>query len=195
MEPIFFKNIVLLRKWLVKNHLVKKELWLGYYKKKSSNYNFSWSDSVDELLCFGWIDGLRKSIDEEKYMIRITPRKTTSNWSTVNIKKANKLIETSRMQKAGLIAFNLRLENKSSAYSFEQIASELSEEFKEIFKRDIQAWDYYNCLSPSVKKQCNYWVMSAKKEETRIKRLNILIEYSNKEEKIPQFKWTKKKPL
>ena len=106
-----------------------------------------------------------------------------------------KLIEANRMYKAGLTAFNFRLKNKSSFYSFEQTGSELSKEFKEIFKKNIQAWDYYNYLSPSIKKQCNWWIMSAKKEETRIKRLNILIKYSNKEEKIPQFKWTKKKPL
>jgi uncharacterized protein YdeI (YjbR/CyaY-like superfamily) len=195
MNATFFKNKTDLRDWLSKNHQNQIELWLGYYKKKSLKYNYSWSESVDELICFGWIDGLRKSIDDERYMIRITPRKPISNWSAVNIEKANNLIETSKMQKAGLIAFNLRLEKKSKVYSIEQKNSKLSEEFKHVFKKELKAWQFYNSLSPSTIKQCNLWIMSAKKEETKLKRLNILMEHSSKKEKIPQLQWTKKKPL
>jgi len=195
MEPLFFKDTYELREWLTKNHAIKKELWLGYYKKKSPKYNFSWSESVDELICFGWIDGLRKSIDNERYMIRITPRKPTSNLSSINIEKAKRLIGLNLMQEDGLKAFNLRLENKPNVYSFEQNSAELLEEFKQIFQKDELGWKFYNSLTPSVKKQCNWWVMSAKKKETKLKRLNILIESSKNKEKIPQLKLTKKKPL
>jgi len=195
MKPTFFKNIFELREWLSKNHAIKKELWLGYFKKKSPKYNFSWSESVDELICYGWIDGLRKTIDKERYMIRITPRRPSSNWSAVNIEKANKLIKQNLMKEAGLKAFKLRLEKKSKVYSFEKTTAELSEEFQNVFKKNKQAWSFYNSLSQSIKKQCNWWIMSAKKEETRLKRFRILMEYSNKKEKIPQFNWTKKKPL
>lgn len=195
MEPIFFKNTSKLREWLTKNHDFTKELWLGYYKMKSPKYNFSWSESVDELICFGWIDGLRKSIDDERYMIRITPRKPSSNWSAVNIDKATKLIKLNLIQEAGLKAFNIRLEKKSKVYSFEQTCLELSEEFQQRFQLDKLAWKFFNSLSPSAKKHSIWWIMSAKREGTKLKRLNILIESSKKEEKIPLLIWTKKKPL
>lgn len=195
MKPIFLRNTKELRKWLEINHLIKTELWLGFYKTKSPKFNYSWSDTVDELICFGWIDGIRKSIDEESYMIRITPRKPTSNWSAINIEKANRLIKLNLMQESGLKAFNLRCKDKSKVYSFEQGKVKLPDHYDQEIMKNEKGWKFYNSLSSSIKKQCCYWIMSAKKKETQLKRLQILIDSSNKEEKIPQLNWSKKKPL
>lgn len=106
MRPKFFKNTDELREWLKDNHSTQSELWVGYYKKRAKKHNFTWSESVDELLCYGWIDGLRKSIDSERYMIRITPRRRKSHWSKVNLEKIQKLIQNGKMQKPGLKAFS-----------------------------------------------------------------------------------------
>lgn len=192
MKPIFFKNTKKLRDWLAKNHAIKTELWLGYFKKNSPKYNYSWSDTVDELICFGWIDGLRKSIDKERYMIRITPRKPNSNWSKINIEKATNLIEKGLMTGAGLKAFEIRREKKSKIYSFEQQHIELSSEFEELFQKNKKAWEFFKQLSPTTKKQSVWWINSAKRKETQLNRLAILIESSEKKQKIPPLNWAKK---
>ena len=194
MKPIFLKNTEELRKWLNNNHKKESEIWLGYYKKRSSKFNFSWSDSVDELLCYGWIDGLRKSLDKERYMIRITPRKRKSNWSRVNSEKVARLIQEQRMQSPGLKAFaNFRKES-TGKYSFERDHVELDENYKKSIKENANAWEFFEKLSPSVKKQSVWWIMSAKREDTRLRRLNVLINSSSNQEKIPQLTW-KKKPV
>ena len=184
MEPIFFKNTQKLREWLQQNHKTASVLWLGYYKVKSPKFNFTWSESVDELLCFGWIDGLRKSIDSERYMIRITPRKPNSNWSKINIDKVKILIEKGLMKKAGLQAFENRKSANSNNYSFEQRNVSLLTPYKNVFKSNKKAWNFFNNLSPTTKKQSIWWVMSAKKEVTQLRRLHILINCSENEEKI-----------
>ena len=135
----------------------------------------TWPQSVDEALCFGWIDGVRKSIDKDSYQIRFTQRKPTSIWSANNIKKMEELTKQRLMQSAGLASFEKRTESKSRIYSYEKEEAELTPDFKKQFKANKKAWDYFQSLAPSYKKVSAHWVMRAKQETTRIKRLNQLI--------------------
>lgn len=163
------------------------ELWIGFYKKSSGKASITWPESVDAALCFGWIDGVRKSIDEDSYMIRFTPRKTRSTWSSVNIKRAKELLEVGLMQPAGLNAFQARQENRSGIYSYEQRGVDLPDQYGKLLKKNSGAWKFFQAQSPSYKKAANWWVLSAKKEETRVKRLEKLIDDSSHGRTIPQF--------
>jgi uncharacterized protein YdeI (YjbR/CyaY-like superfamily) len=178
MSPKFFKTPSAFRKWLAANHAKSKELWVGFYKKASGKPSITWPESVDEALCFGWIDGVRKSIDEESYQIRFSPRKSTSIWSAVNIRNAEKLIKEKRMQAAGLKAFAARKENRSGIYAYEQRSSELAEPYLSMLKRNKAAWKFFQAQPPYYRKTVNWWVVSAKQEATRMGRLNKLIEAS-----------------
>lgn len=174
----FFKTQPAFRKWLAANHAKSKELWVGFYKKNSGKPSITWPESVDEALCFGWIDGIRKSIDEESYQIRFTPRKPGSIWSAVNIRNAEKLIEQKRMEPAGLKTYQARKENRSGIYSYEQRSPELVEPYLSKLKRNKTAWKFFQAQPPYYRKTMNWWVTSAKQEETRLKRLHKLIEES-----------------
>ena len=185
----FFKTQKDFRKWLEKNHNKSRELWVGYYKKSSGRPSVDWPQSVDEALCFGWIDGLRKSIDGESYKIRFTQRKPGSIWSAVNLKRAKELIELGLMQPSGLEAFNKKDDKKINRYSFERENVKLDKEYEKKFKLKKKSWEFFQSMPPSYKKTTIWWVMSAKQAETRLKRLNILIECSEDGEKIPQMKW------
>lgn len=178
MNPKFFKTPSAFRKWLEAHHASSKELWVGFYKKGSGKPSIDWPQSVDEALCFGWIDGIRKSIDEESYMIRFTPRKPGSVWSAVNIRNVEKLVTEYRMQPAGLKAFEIRKENRSGIYSYEQRSAELVEPYLGKLKRNKAAWKFFQTQPAGYRKQMNWWVVSAKQEETRLKRLDKLIEES-----------------
>ena len=178
MNPKFFKSPSDFRKWLAANHSTAKELWVGFYKKSSGKPSITWPESVDEALCFGWIDGLRKSIDEDSYMIRFSPRKPGSIWSAVNMGNAERLIKEGRMQPAGLKAYEARKENRSGIYSYEQRSPELVEPYLGKLKRNKKAWGFFQAQPPSYRKTINWWIVSAKKEETRVKRLEQLIEES-----------------
>lgn len=178
MVPKFFKTPFALRKWLTAHHASAKELWVGLYKKDSGKPSIDWPESVDEALCFGWIDGIRKSIDEESYKIRFTPRKVGSVWSAVNIRNVERLIAEKRMQPAGLKAFAARKENRSGIYSYEQRSPELVEPYQAKFKRNKGAWKFFQSQPAWYRKVANWWVVSAKREETRLKRLDQLIEDS-----------------
>lgn len=194
MQPVFFKTAAEWRQWLKENHNIAQELWLGYYKKNSGKENYSWSESVDEAICYGWIDGIRRSIDEESYMIRFTPRRPTSIWSAVNIEKVKTLTEKGLMRPAGLQAWEKRQEKKSRIYSFEQELHELREDYIQTLKTNPRAWLFFSeKLAPSFRKTSIHWVMSAKQEETRLRRLNILIESSEQELKVPQLRVGEKK--
>jgi uncharacterized protein YdeI (YjbR/CyaY-like superfamily) len=175
MEPVFFAKQADFRKWLLKNHKKETELLVGFYKVGSGKPSMSWSESVDVALCFGWIDGVRKSIDKDSYQIRFTQRKPTSIWSAINIKKVEELTTAGLMHPAGLESFEKRIESKSRIYSHEKEEVELPRDFKKQFKANKKAWDYFQSLAPSYKKVSIHWVMSAKQEATRIKRLNQLI--------------------
>ena len=193
MKPTFIKNQKELRKWFEKNHDKEKEIWVGFYKKDSGKANYTWSQSVDQALCFGWIDGIRKSIDEDSYMIRFTPRNPKSNWSAINIKKIKELTKLGLMVPAGVEVFKKREAKRSEVYSFEQNKVELSKKYELKFKSNKKAWKFFQSLPPSTKKPSIWWVMSAKKEETQLRRLDVLIKSSEKEEKIPPLRLGKKK--
>jgi uncharacterized protein YdeI (YjbR/CyaY-like superfamily) len=188
----FFKSPSDLRKWFERHHGLEEELWVGYYKKDSGKPSITWPQSVDEALCFGWIDGIRKSIDDLSYKIRFTPRKPRSIWSAVNIKRAAELSEQGLMQSAGLKAFQAREKNRSGIYSYEQRSPELPDHYGKKLKKNLAAWKFFHAQPPSYRKAANWWVVSAKKEETRLKRLDNLIQHSAGGQRIPQFTPLKK---
>ncbi len=175
MLPTFFAKQSDLRKWFEKNHDKKTELIVGYYKIGSGIPSITWSQSVDEALCFGWIDSVRRSIDKNSYQNRFTPRKPSSNWSTININKVAELTKQGFMHPAGLAAFNKRKENRSSIYSYEKEATKFSPTFEKLLKANKKAWVYFQALAPSYRKVSIHWVMSAKQESTQLKRMNLLI--------------------
>ena len=175
-KPIlFFPTQKHLRKWFEKNHKKEKELFVGYYKVSSGKLSVTWSESVDEALCFGWIDGIRKSIDEESYCIRFTQRKPTSNWSAINIKKVEDLTKLGLMKPEGLKAFGYRKEGNSKIYAYENPKVEFDKSFEKTFKANKKAWAFYQTTTPTYRKVTTRWVMSAKQESTKLKRLNELI--------------------
>ena len=181
MTPTFFATQDEFRKWLQKNHKKETELLVGFYKVDTDKPSMSWSQSVDQALCFGWIDGVRKSIDNESYCIRFTPRKSTSIWSAVNIKKVEVLTSKGLMYPAGVKAFKKRKDEKSNIYAHEQESLIFNRTQEKIFKANKIAWKYFQTLAPSYKKLSIHWVTSAKMETTKLKRLNELINDSEKE--------------
>lgn len=187
MQVTFFTSPKDFRYWLECNHSDFVELWVGYYKKGSGKPSITWPESVDQALCFGWIDGLRKSLNEDSYAIRFTPRKAGSVWSAVNITRAKELIDQGLMTPAGMDAFEVRKENRSGIYSYEQRSVDLPEAYAKKFRSIKNAWEYYQSQPASYRKAANWWVVSAKKEETRATRLQKLIECSGEEKRIPQF--------
>ncbi len=193
MDPLFFQTPADFRKWLQDNHDKLEELWVGFYKKGTGRPSITWPESVDQALCYGWIDGLRKSIDEQSYKIRFTPRKTDSHWSAVNIRKVGELKKLNLMQKPGLVAFKKRNPEKSAKAAYEQREAVMDPGYEAQFKKNHSAWSYWDGKAPSYRKQCTWWVMSAKKVETQVNRLQILIKSSEKGEVIPQLKWGVKK--
>lgn len=184
MKPTFFRNQAEFRTWLSENHGRAGELWVGYYKKATGIPSITWSESVDEALCFGWIDGLRKSIDEKSYRIRFTPRKSVSRWSDINVRRVKELKKQGKMEPAGLRAFERGKQNQT-AYARKSGDVKLSRQFEEALRSNEKAWKYFNTLTPSVRKMCISWVMDARKEETQQRRLRVLIESSEKGQKIP----------
>jgi uncharacterized protein YdeI (YjbR/CyaY-like superfamily) len=175
MKPIFFSEPSEFRKWLEKNHSKEKELLVGFYKVNSGKPSMTWSQSVDQALCFGWIDGVRRSIDNDSYLIRFTPRKASSIWSAVNIKKVEELSRNGLMHQAGLAVFQNRVNGRSKLYTYEKKGILLSPEYEKMFKANKKAWVYFQALAPSYRKTSIHWVMSAKQNETQIRRLKILI--------------------
>lgn len=177
LAPKFFPNTQAFRRWLEANAGSAAELIVGYHKVATGRPSISWSESVDEALCFGWIDGVRKRIDEETYQIRFTPRRPTSIWSAVNIAKFEKLLTEGRMTPAGIAAFENRTEAKSVVYAYEQeLQAELSPTELREFKRDKAAWRIFESSPPSHKKVVLHWVCGAKKPETRRRRFTKLLE-------------------
>ena len=187
VKPKFFRTPASFREWLETHHSSAEELWVGYYKKGSGKPSITWPESVDEALCFGWIDGVRKSIDADSYMIRFTRRRPRSIWSAVNIKRAYELINLKRMTPAGIKAFSAREENRSGIYSYEQRSPELPEQYASIVKKNSAAWNYLQQQPMFYRKALSWWILSAKKEETRLRRLDKLIEISAKQQRVPPF--------
>jgi uncharacterized protein YdeI (YjbR/CyaY-like superfamily) len=187
----YFKSPSDLRRWFAEHHLTSQELWAGYYKKSSGKPSINWPESVDEALCVGWIDGIRKSVDDISYTIRFTPRKQRSTWSAVNIKRAQELIDQGLMQPAGLKACQAREEKRSGIYSYEQRSPELPDPYQRLLKKKSAASKFFQAQPPSYRRAATWYVLSAKKEETRLKRLQQLIDDSAQGRTIPQFRRTK----
>ena len=177
MEARFFATPQAFRAWLEAHHTDAGELLVGYYKKGTGRPSITWPESVDEALCFGWIDGIRRRIDDESYSIRFTPRRARSIWSAVNIRRAGELIAEGRMTPAGLAAFEARDEERSATYSYEQRhKAELSPEQEARLRADPAVWEWFQARPPSWRRAAVYWITSAKKPETRERRLATLIE-------------------
>jgi uncharacterized protein YdeI (YjbR/CyaY-like superfamily) len=185
MEVTFFKSPIELREWLEENHDKAIELYVGFYKKSSGQSGVTYAQALDEALSFGWIDGVRKSIDDASYSIRFTPRKPRSIWSLVNIKRAGELAELGLMRPPGLKAFNERDESRSKLYSYEREVAELDDVYQKRFRANKKAWDFFQAQPPSYRKTATWWVMSARREETRVKRRAALIEGSEKGQRLP----------
>jgi uncharacterized protein YdeI (YjbR/CyaY-like superfamily) len=176
VRPTFFATQAAWRAWLARHHATRQELWVGFYKKASGKPSITWPQSVDEALCFGWIDGIRKSVDDERYMIRFTPRRPGSGWSVVNTKRAAELIALGLMHQSGLEAFARRSEARTRSYSYEERKHvRLPRDFERRFRARRKAWEYFSDQPPGYRRTAIFWVVSAKREETRLRRLKALI--------------------
>lgn len=194
MKVTFFKTASDFRKWLEKNHAKKRELIVGYYKVGSGKPSMNWSESVDQALCFGWIDGIRRTIDEKSYCIRFTPRNPNSIWSGINIKNVTALKKQGLMHEAGLAVFKKKKEHKTKVYTFENEAMKLSKEFTKQLKADKEIWNYFQSLAPSYRKLSINWVMSAKQKQTQERRFGLLMkDCREKKNQWKNNKYNKKK--
>jgi uncharacterized protein YdeI (YjbR/CyaY-like superfamily) len=195
MKIKFFQSASDFRKWLASNHGKVRELWAGFYKKKSGKVGISYPEAVDEALCFGWIDGLKKAVDDVSYTHRFTPRRLKSFWSAVNIKRVGELKRVGRMMPPGLKAFAGRDEQKAMQYSYERSTCKLEGEYEKRFRENLAAWEFFQAQPPGYRRTATWWVISAKREETRDKRLAKLIETSEQGRRLDMLvSQSKKKP-
>jgi uncharacterized protein YdeI (YjbR/CyaY-like superfamily) len=194
MDVTFFETPSAFRAWLREHHADVDMLWVGFYKKATGRPSIDWPQSVDEALCFGWIDGLRKSIDDESYRIRFTPRRPGSVWSARNIQRAEELTRLGRMEVPGLAAYGRRSEEKSRRYSFDQTQADLGAEMEAEFRRHAEAWAYFQSQPPGYRRTSTRWVIQAQRPETRTRRLAELIRHSAAGERLPQLRRPTKRP-
>jgi uncharacterized protein YdeI (YjbR/CyaY-like superfamily) len=188
-RPVFFATPAELRRWFTANHRKGGELWVGYHKKASGQPSVDWPQSVDQALCFGWIDGVRKSLGPDRYTIRFTPRKPGSHWSNVNIKRVAELTRMGQMKAAGQQAFEARSQAKSGRYAYEQREqARLSPAQLRQFKANAAAWKYFQTQAPWYQRTTTYWVATAKQEATRTRRLEQLIAHSAAGETLPALR-------
>lgn len=173
--------------WLEKNHATHKEIYVGFYKKSTGKPSITWPEAVDQALCFGWIDSVRNSIDEDSYMNRFTPRATRSTWSAVNIARVGALEKQGLMTPAGLAAYERRSEERSRIYSYERKNAKLDAPSEKLFRSNKKAWAFFEARPPSYRKAVAWWVTSAKREETRRRRLAALISASEDGELVGAF--------
>jgi uncharacterized protein YdeI (YjbR/CyaY-like superfamily) len=178
MKPTFFKTPAAFRKWLERHAQTKPELLVGFYKADSGKPSITWPESVDEALCFGWIDGVRRRVDEVSYTIRFSPRRATSIWSAINSRRVRQLIDEGRMTPAGMAAFEARRGYKSGIYSYENRPATLVEPYAGMLARNAAARKFFEAQPPSYKRVATWYILSAKKDETRLKRVQTIIELS-----------------
>jgi uncharacterized protein YdeI (YjbR/CyaY-like superfamily) len=186
-DVTFFATPAEFHQWLAANHDHAQVLWVGFHKKDSGIPSITYPEALDEALCFGWIDGVRRSVDEQSYTIRFTPRNPRSAWSVVNIKRANELIEVGRMQPAGLKAFEQHDPAKAQQHADERYSQPLAESYEALFQADARAWRFFQAQAPFYKRSAIWWVMSAKQEATQQRRLAQLIEACAREERMPEL--------
>ena len=184
MQPKFFTSVEKFREWLERNHDRTTELLIAFHKKASGKKSITYAEALDEALCFGWIDGVRKNLNETSYTIRFTPRKPTSIWSNVNVKHVERLQKDGRMHRAGLAAYERRAPERTGIYSFENAPRELPPEYEKTFRQNKAAWKFFQEQPPGYKRLMVFRTVSAKKEETRLRRLKQLIESSEKGERM-----------
>jgi len=189
MKILFFKTPTDFRAWLEKHHASKPELSVGFYKRDSGKASITWPESVDAALCYGWIDGVRNSIDEISYRIRFTPRKATSTWSAVNVKRVAELTKLGLMHPAGIKAFEARRGDKTGIYAYEQRKNaKLPPAFEKRFRANKKAWDFFQSQPPWYRRTAAYRVISAKQQETRLRRLAELTKDSELGQAIKELR-------
>jgi uncharacterized protein YdeI (YjbR/CyaY-like superfamily) len=183
--PAFFADAEAFSEWLAQHHATATEVIVGFYKRATGRPSMTWPESVEAALRYGWIDGIRRSHDAISYTIRFTPRKAGSVWSNVNIRTAQKLIDERHMTPAGRRAFDARKENRAGIYSYEQRSVDLPAPYARLMKKNRAAWEFFHAQPPSYRKVAMWFIVSAKKEETRLKRLETLIAHSARGERLP----------
>ncbi|MCP5144732.1 MAG: YdeI/OmpD-associated family protein [Gammaproteobacteria bacterium] len=186
MSPHFFATPAHFRRWLSRNHRSAGELWVGFWKKQTGRPSLTWPQSVDEALCYGWIDGVRKRIDDDSYMIRFTPRRPGSTWSAVNIKRIEVLTAEGRMHADGLAAFQHRNAERSGIYTYEKALAELPAPMLKTLQRHKTAAKFFESQPPSYRRLAIGWVTGAKQEATRLRRFAQLLDFSARQLRIPQ---------
>ena len=184
-RPTFFPAPEEFRRWLAEHHQSATELWVGFHKVGSGKPSLTWPQSVDEALCFGWIDGVRKSLDATSYVIRFTPRRSRSIWSAVNVRRVGELERLGRMQEAGVRAFAARTPERTGRYSFEQRPESMPGEYEKPLRENRAAWAYFTAQPPWYQRAARWWIIQAKREETRLRRLEILIRESARKKPVP----------
>ena len=192
MKARFFRTAAAFHAWLEENHDTKAELLVGFYKKRSEKTSMTYPEALDAALIFGWIDGIRRSVDDSSYTIRFTLRRATSIWSAVNIKRVGELTDAGRMRPAGLAAFAKRNPEKSAIYSYERAKAQellLDADTTAAIKADTRAWAFFDAQAPWYKRTCAHWVVNAKRPETRAKRLATLIACSREGKRIPPLSY------
>ena len=178
MSPAFFRTPAEFRRWLRANHASSTELLVGFYKVDSGRPSITWPQSVDGALCYGWIDGIRKRVDDERYTIRFTPRRATSTWSAINLARVQVLTAAGRMRPPGVLAFQRRRVDRSRIYAYEQRGTELADPYAAMLRKNRRAWTFFHAQPPSYRKVTVWWVTSAKREETRLGRARKLVAHS-----------------
>jgi uncharacterized protein YdeI (YjbR/CyaY-like superfamily) len=178
MDAIYFRNAAEFRRWLQKHHDTATELWIGFYKKGSGKTGISYPEAVDQALCFGWIDGVRKKLDDVSYTNRFSPRTAKSVWSLINIRRVGELTKQGLMAPPGIAVFKARDPKRSGKYSFENRPTSLAPELERIFKAQKRAWAFWETLPPGYRRTVTWFVMSAVKDETRRSRLATVIEHA-----------------
>jgi uncharacterized protein YdeI (YjbR/CyaY-like superfamily) len=186
MRPRFFATAQEFRAWLGEHHEDSEELWVGFYRKDTPRPGITWPEAVDQALCFGWIDGVRRRVDDTRYTNRFTPRRARSTWSAINIDRAKELIRRGLMRPAGLRAFEARGDDRSALYSYEQRhAARLDPEQERALRANRKAWAFFQEQPPWYRRAVVHWITSAKKDETRSRRLSRVIEESGARRRVP----------
>jgi uncharacterized protein YdeI (YjbR/CyaY-like superfamily) len=180
VAPRFFRSHEAFRAWLERHHATDRELWVGFYNKASGNAGLTYPEAVDQALCFGWIDGVKKRVDEASYMHRFSPRTRDSYWSAVNTKRFKQLVKLGVVGAAGLEAFERRDRKKTAQYSFERKSAEFDAVVERAFKANAKAWTFFGAQPVGYQRLMTFYIMSAKREETRLRRLAVLVESSAK---------------
>ena len=174
----YFSSPAQLRQWFDRHHADADELLVGYHKRSTGRATVTWPESVDEALCFGWIDGVRRSVDDERYTIRFTPRRARSIWSKKNLARMDELIAEGRVHPAGRRVFESRDRERTNQYSFEQEHTAFDADQERAFRANKRAWRFFSAQPPSYRRPATWWVVSAKRADTKARRLATLIDDS-----------------